>query len=131
MADHGTVYIYNMCDQSVKVELNEGEDPKGAIEPIADKPPYTPSSHTAPRIENPHPFAEWALGSGDSSSENTLKWHLGTDRRSTRKVELSLTQRQLHLENDCQIYIFYDAAVLRWDGSSETVIAVIAPATSG
>lgn len=127
MPDQGTVYIFNMCNQSTRVTLNKADDPKGAIDPIAKTSPYTPSFHPAPRTENPAPFQLWALGSGNSDSKNELQWYLGTDRSHTRHVTLSLTQLQSHLEEDCQIYLFYDAAVLRWAGHSETVQAQIAP----
>lgn len=125
MPDQGKVYIFNMCDQSARVALNNADDPQGAIDAIAQTSPYTPSYHTAPRTENPTPFQQWALGSGHSASKNELQWYLGSDRTHTRYVTLSLTQQQSHLEKDCQIYLFYDAAVLRWAGESETVLAQI------
>jgi len=127
MTDQGSVYIYNMCDQSTMITLNKGDDPKAPLEAIANKPPYAPSFHTAERTPNPAPFHEWAFGSGHDRSENELWWYLGTDRSSTRKVKLSLTQLQSQLHQDIQIYLFYDAAVLRWAGHSEAVKAKIEP----
>jgi hypothetical protein len=127
MADQGNAYIYNMCDQSVTVTLNEAPDTKGSIDAIAQSAPYTPTYHTAPRNENPEPFEAWEFGGGDAASANKLLWYLGTDRADTRSVTLSLTQNQLHLEHDCEIYLFYDAAVLRWEGDSNTVQATIGP----
>jgi len=127
MADQGIAYIYNMCDQSVTVTLNEATDAQGSIDAIAEAAPYTPSYHTAPRSENPQPFEEWDFGSGGDVSTNKLLWFLGTDRADTRSVTLSLTQNQLHLENDCEVYLFYDSAVLRWAGDSNTVEATVEP----
>jgi hypothetical protein len=126
MADQGTAYIFNMCDQSITVTLNTADDPKdAAIDPIGQTPPFTPSSHSAPRSGNPAPYQTWELGGSLDESDNKLTWYLGSDVTETRQVQLSLTQEQLHLENDCQVFLFYDSAVLRWEGDSQTVVAAI------
>lgn len=126
MADNnGTAYIFNMCDQPVTITLNSAADPSGQLDKIGTASPFTPSSHTAPRFENPQPFEVWQFGGSLNASTNVLTWYLGTDKSETRSVKLSLTQTQSHIENPCQIYLFYDAAVLRWAGNSTTVPASI------
>ena len=127
MIDQGSIYIYNMCDQSITITLNKVEDPKAPLEKIAKEPPYGPSYHLAERTPDPAPFKEWAFGSGHDSSTNELEWYIGPDVRKPRKVELSLTQLQSQLQLNIQLYLFYDAAVLRWAGHSEAVKAKIEP----
>jgi hypothetical protein len=114
-------YLLNLCDQPVTVSLNGAGGP-GPIPPLSStgksSAPYTVSAIGAPRVPNPQPFQQFALGSGPQSSTNTLTFYLGDDVTDIRKVTISLTQDDLHLGEDCQVFLFYQSAVLRFAGNA-------------
>jgi hypothetical protein len=121
VSDSGSAYILNMCDQDVTVTLNAAPGP--APIPMlgqsgAAATPYVLSAVSAPRVPDPAPFQAFALGSGDTQSTNSLEYYLGDDGVDTRTITISLTQDDLHLEKDCQIFLFYESAVLRFAGNA-------------
>lgn len=121
MDANGTAYILNMCDQPVTVTLNSASAP-GVIPPLNPtgkvSAPYTPSAVGALRVPNPKPFQQFALGSGLLSSTNTLTFYLSDDVADLRTVIISLTQEDLHLNDDCQVFLFFQSAVLRFAGNA-------------
>jgi hypothetical protein len=117
----GYAYILNMCDQAATVTLNgaSGSQPIPAMAASGKMPePYAIQALAAARVPNPAPFAEFAFGSGPDKSTNVLEFYLGDDKASTRKLSISLTQNELHLGLDCQIFLFYKSAVLRFQGDA-------------
>ena len=127
-AGNGHAYILNACDQDVTVTLNTAPGPfaipamaastTDPVTPQAPGVPYALSAAAAPRVANPQPFESFAFGSGMDASANTLSWYLGQDVTDTRTVVIGLTQNELHLEQDCQIFVFYQSAVLRFAGDA-------------
>lgn len=121
MDKEGTAYILNMCNQAATVTLNGEPGPQpipsmtGTEEPSE---PYHIKAISAPRVPNPEPFQQFALGSGDTSSKNKLTFYLGSDKSNTRSFTIGITQDDLHLELDCQIFLFYKSAVLRYHGNA-------------
>jgi len=121
MDTNGTAYILNMCDQAATVTLNYDDGPEpippmtGTGEPTE---PYHIKALPARREPNPAPHGEFVLGSGATRSENRLEFYLGNDRGNIRRFEIGITQEQLHLNLDCQIFLFYESAVLRFQGNA-------------
>jgi hypothetical protein len=116
MSDIGSVYFYNMTNQTLTLELNEDTENQLQINAIGPKPDFPISCKSVPRDSNPNPFQEAVFG-----LNNKITFWLANDVGHARSLEIKIDIDKLgyHLDKDFQAYVFYKKVILRVDADAE------------